>query len=321
MDDSTAASRVLFERGRVSRKDELVFVLKLAAALLISCSGGFLALNTGWLGASIGVLLLAAIYTHMAELQHQCLHHSAFRRSATHRPVGFLLGLPLLSAYSHYRVQHLQHHKYLGTPDDSEFFGFDTRAPLTWGSLLRSTFSPARLVQVGRDMFASCRGTWTYTMGQIGDRSRRHVMQEYRLFALWVLAVAVLAGMGQLQAVLLLWVIPLLLSIPIHFLLELPEHVLCDNDSTDVLRNTRTITGSRFSQWFTNGNNFHVEHHAAMVVPINRLQERHPVAKEWATHTEETYIDFYRKVLREARRNGKRTATATGSAEGVEQRG
>ncbi|GAA3962214.1 hypothetical protein GCM10022384_13150 [Streptomyces marokkonensis] len=102
--------------------------------------------------------------------------------------------------------------------------------------------------------------------------------------------------------------VPLLLSIPMHFLLELPEHVLCDNDSTDVLRNTRTISGSRFSQWFTNGNNFHVEHHAAMVVPINRLSERHALAKEWATHTEESYVTFYRKVLREASRNSRSRA-------------
>jgi fatty acid desaturase len=313
MSTDNAAANALFERTRVLRNDELVFVLKLAVALFIGCLGGFLALTSGFLGASIGVLLLAAVYTHMVELQHQCLHHSAFRRSSLHRPVGFLLGLPLLSAYSHYRVQHLQHHKYLGTPDDSEFFGFDTRAPLTWGALLRGTFSPARLFQVAADVLKSCRGTWTYTMGQIADRARRQVVTEYRLFALWAVGAVVLSAAGHGHAVLTLWVLPLLLSIPIHFLLELPEHVLCDNDSTDVLRNTRTISGSWFSQWFTNGNNFHVEHHAAMVVPINRLQERHQVAKEYAVHTDDSYVTFYMKIMREANRN-RRQRRAPGAA-------
>ncbi|MFE4832201.1 fatty acid desaturase family protein [Streptomyces sp. NPDC056672] len=303
MNTDNAVPKALFERTRVSRNDELVFVTKLAVALLLSCLGGFLTLTSGLLGASIGVLLLAAMYTHMVELQHQCLHHSAFRRSSPHRPVGFLLGLPLLSAYSHFRVQHLQHHRYLGTPDDSEFFGFDPRAPLTWGALLRGTLSPVRLLQVAADVVKSCRGNWTYTMGQIADRARRQVITEYRLFALYIVGAATLSIGGYGHAVLMLWVLPLLLSIPIHFLLELPEHVLCENDSTDVLRNTRTISGSWFSQWFTNGNNFHVEHHASMVVPINRLQERHPVAKEYAVHTDDSYVTFYAKIMKEASHN------------------
>jgi hypothetical protein len=66
--------------------------------------------------------------------------------------------------------------------------------------------------------------------------------------------------------------------------------VLCDTESTDVLRNTRTISGSRLSQRYTNGNNFHVEHHAAMAVPINRLSERHPLAKSLAKYTPSTAI-------------------------------
>jgi fatty acid desaturase len=301
----SVATEALFTRLRVRRSDELVFMLKLSMAMLISCLGGFLALTRGWFTAPIGVLLLAAMYTHMVELQHQCLHHSAFRRSAVHRPVGFLLGVPLLSAYSHYRVQHLQHHRYLGTPDDSEFFGFDTRAPLTWGSLLRGTFAPGRLFQVGRDIVKSCRGTWTYTIGQIGVRSRRDIIFEYRVFAVFVVAATALSFWGYGDVVLMLWVVPLLFSIPIHFILELPEHVLCDNDSTDVLLNTRTISGSWFSRWFTNGNNFHVEHHAAMVVPINRLPERHPVARELAKHTDTSYVVFYWNIIQEVRRNGK----------------
>lgn len=303
MSTDNAVANALYERTRVSRNDALLFVVKVTVALLLSCLGGVLALSGGWFATPIGVLLLAAMYTHMVELQHQCLHHSAFRRTSLHRPVGFLLGLPLLSAYSHYRVQHLQHHKYLGTADDSEFFGFDTRAPLTWGVLLRGTLSPARLFQVAVDVLKSCQGTWVYTMGQIAGRARQQVITEYRLFALWVGGAVALSVVGYGHAVLVLWALPLLLSIPIHFLLELPEHVLCDNESTDVLRNTRTISGSWFSRWFTNGNNFHVEHHASMVVPINRLQERHPLAKKYALHVEDSYVTFYAKVMREANRN------------------
>jgi fatty acid desaturase len=95
--------------------------------------------------------------------------------------------------------------------------------------------------------------------------------------------------------------------------------VLCDTESTDVLRNTRTISGSRLSQWYTNGNNFHVEHHAAMAVPINRLSERHPLAKSLAKHTEHSYLEFYRRILQEARLNA-RNRSDTPSASATESR-
>ncbi|MEU6614418.1 MULTISPECIES: fatty acid desaturase family protein [Streptomyces] len=299
-----ALPAILFERVRVSRKDELVFVGKLVAALVICCAGAVGAMTAFWPTQAVGVLVLAAMYTHLVELQHQCLHHSAFRRSSVHRPVGVLLGLPLLSAYSHYRVQHLQHHKYLGTPQDSEFFGFDTRAPLTWTALLRGATSPARLTGVAADVFRSSAGRWSYPLGQIGERTRRHVVNEYRLIGIAVIVACAAVALGQGRAVVLLWVLPLLLSIPIHFFLELPEHVLCDLDgNTSVMKNTRTISGSKFSRWFTNGNNFHVEHHAAMAVPINRLVQRHPVAKMHAAHSEDSYFAFYLKILHEVRRN------------------
>ena len=87
-----------------------------------------------------------------------------------------------------------------------------------------------------------------------------------------------------------------------RFLVELPEHVLCDTDSTDVLRNTRSIRGSWFSTWFTNGNNLHIEHHAAMNVPISQLPARHPETIRYAEHVEETYLDFYRRLWRAVRR-------------------
>ncbi|MBY8856664.1 fatty acid desaturase [Nocardia sp. CA2R105] len=78
--------------------------------------------------------------------------------------------------------------------------------------------------------------------------------------------------------------------------MELPEHILCETRTTDVLRNTRSIRGSRISTWFTNGNNLHIEHHAAMAVPINRLRERHAEAAAYGTYVQRSYLSFYRDV-------------------------
>lgn len=302
----TATDSAIFVRAGVTAHDQRVFVAKTVLAGALLGFGVFLATRDGGLPITAGVFLIGATYTHMVELQHQCLHHSAMLRSADHRRFGSLLGAPMLVSFSHYRVRHLQHHRYLGTDQDTEFFGFDTRQPLTWGALFRGLFDYMRLVHAVVDMVRCWRGTWRYTDGQISERMHRQVVAEYRILSVLVLAAGAIAAAGHWRMVLLLWAAPLLLvATPLHFLVELPEHIGCDSDSQDVLRNTRSITGSRLSTWYTNGNNLHVEHHAAMTVPINRLPERHGAVLAMATYTNRTYWEFYRGVLAQAVNNGR----------------
>lgn len=291
---------LLFSKTRVTSRDERVFIVKLLLATVLVGAGAFVSLQSGTVVALSGSFLLAVVYTHLVELQHQCLHHSAFRKARLHRSIGIPLGIPLLVSYSHYRVRHLQHHRYLGTSQDSEFFGFDTRKPLTWWTLVRGLFDYPRLLTVVTDIIRSCTGHWSYDLGQISERRRRDVIAEYRIFGVILLAAAELPLFGLGELLWRLWLLPLAIAIPMHFLVELPEHILCDPDTTDVLRNTRSIRGSRFSTWLTNGNNLHVEHHAAMVVPINRLRERHQEAEKYATYVERSYLRFYWKVLKTA---------------------
>jgi fatty acid desaturase len=291
----------LFANGRVSRRDEWGFLWRLAVLLVLTTAGAVAALNANMAIAVLGIVLLGVMFTHAVELQHQCLHHSAFRRSKPHRWVGIVLGLPLLVNYSHYRVRHLQHHKYLGTEMDSEFFGFDPSARLTTRALLYGAFDTKRLFGVARDIGRSFAGSWKYGEGQISVRARRDVINEYRFMGLVAAALvaATLSGFGQPIA--RLWLLPLLVAMPLHFFVELPEHVFCESRSRDVLRNTRSITSNRFMTWLTNGNNLHVEHHAAMRVPLQRLPERHELVQVHGAFTDRSYSAFYRKLVRRVR--------------------
>lgn len=301
--DTTTTSQEsrLFTRLRVTRTDELAFIAKLAVLAALTAAGATLALQPSPWAAGAGIVLLAAMYTHAVELQHQCLHHSAFRRTLPHRLVGVPLGMPLLVVYSHYRVRHLQHHRYLGTPQDSEFFGFDTRKPLTFAVLLRGLLDYLRLGTVILDTIRAAAGRWSYAYGHLAPAMRRRIVTEHILLGAFVATAAALTVLGHGTYVLRLWLLPLALAVPLHFLVELPEHLLCDTETTDVLRNTRSITGSWLTTWFTNGNNLHIEHHAAMAVPLNRLGERHTEARTYAKHIEHSYADFYRLLWRTLR--------------------
>ncbi|MER6106174.1 fatty acid desaturase [Streptomyces sp. NPDC001832] len=308
----------IFQRARPAALDQRVFLTKLAIVLALGAAGVSLVLTGITVCTIAGIVVLGFLYTHMVELQHQCLHHSAFLKVGLHRPVGVALGLPMMVSYSHYRIRHLQHHRYLGTYQDSEFFGFDKRQPLTVRALLSSLFDYKRLGSVAVAAYRSWRGTWRYENGQVSERICRASIAEYRLMSLVVVTAAALSAAGFGSLVVQLWLLPwLVVATPLHFLVELPEHIYCEDDTTDVLRNTRSISGSRFSTWFTNGNNLHVEHHAAMNVPINRLPERHGLVKQFAAYTDDSYWSFYGTVLREvvANRSKGRRPAPTGTVE------
>ncbi|MEV2193185.1 fatty acid desaturase [Streptomyces phaeochromogenes] len=307
MSHTTISPQLLFQRATVRAKDEAVFIAKLCVLAVLVAAGAVLAVHPSYLAAACGVMILGAAYTHAVELQHQCLHHSAFRNSRLHRIVGVPLGTPMFVSYSHYRVRHLQHHRYLGTPQDTEFFGFDTRQPLTLGALAKGLFDGTRLVALARDIAACVTGRWQYDMGQIAPKSRKAIIAEYRWFGTFVALMVVASALGGGSLVVRLWLLPFLVAMPMHFLVELPEHILCDTSSVDVLRNTRSITGSWITTWFTNGNNLHIEHHAAMNVPINRLRERHADTQELGLNVQRTYFEFFTIVAREVWKNRKRT--------------
>ncbi|MFF1448647.1 fatty acid desaturase family protein [Streptomyces sp. NPDC058274] len=308
MSETSISPQLLYQRAPVRATDQTVFIGKICVLAILTAAGIVLAVQSSYAVTAVGVVVLGAAYTHAVELQHQCLHHSAFRGSRAHRIVGVPLGTPMFVSYSHYRVRHLQHHRYLGTPQDTEFFGFDTRKPLTLSALAKGLFDVSRLVGVGRDIVQCVPGRWQYDMGQISPKSRKAIIAEYRWFGIFVALLVTVCALGGGSLVVRLWLLPFLVAMPMHFLVELPEHILCDTDSVDVLHNTRSITGSWLTTWFTNGNNLHIEHHAAMNVPINRLRERHADTQEFALNVQRTYFEFFTIVMREVWKNRRAVA-------------
>ena len=97
-----------------------------------------------------------------------------------------------------------------------------------------------------------------------------------------------------------LWVIALMLvATPVHALIEMPEHYGCERDSRDTLHNTRSMPSNRVMQWFTNGNNFHVEHHRYPNIPLQNARLVYHVLTPGHRYNEPGYRAFYRKLMAE----------------------
>ena len=74
------------------------------------------------------MILLGMMFAHCIELQHQCLHHTAYRSKKWNRFIGVLLGLPSLVSFSDFQYSHMRHHRNLGTPQDEDFFDHDYKS-------------------------------------------------------------------------------------------------------------------------------------------------------------------------------------------------
>lgn len=272
-----------------------MFEVRLALfAVLTGAGAAAVLLTAGWARLP-GQVLLGVMFAHALELQHQCLHGTGLASAAGNRRVGRLVGAPMLVSYSHYRARHLRHHRYLGTDRDTEFFQYAALGDLSVRGLLTSAFNVRRYGTFARTAFKALRGRpmedWT------GPDDDAAIRREYIALAALPLIVVGLSLLTGTTLALVLWAVPLLFAEPAHTLVELPEHIGCDTTSRDPLRNTRTIVGSRFSYWLTNGNNFHVEHHWKQHLPISELPALHEAVRDDIEVLVPNYWAFYRQIL------------------------
>jgi fatty acid desaturase len=264
------------------------------ASLLALGYAGILA--GGVVGAVLGTILVGAMFAHGVELTHQFLHGTGFRGRGANRVAGFLCALPMFVSHSHYKALHLAHHRNLGTPANHEFFNYGNVKGKHFLVVLARSFSPARFVGVAKNIVGALLGRRPEGAGS--DQEARAIQVEYLGMLACVVAAAAFTAITRSDLVLRLWVWPLLLvAEPVHFWVELPEHFGCDLTTRNGFLNTRTIRGSWLSFWFTNGNNFHVEHHLYPRVAIDKLPKVHANIRHDIKFFNPSYWSFLRLVL------------------------
>ena len=293
-----------------------VFALKLGVCAGLTAGGVLLALRPDlWLRV-IGTVLLGCMFAHATELQHQALHNIGFRRQRANTVAGVILGMPMLISFAAYRATHLRHHRYLGTPQNREFFDYGdqygtaierTRMSVALSWLVR--FSMVEhyrrfLIDSGRAL------RWQDFPGENATTSRRIRRDLLLILGAILLLVAASIAAGE-ALVVWVWLLPLLVvAAPVHAVVELPEHFRCETLSLDPFSNTRSIRSNRFMAWFTNGNNFHVEHHLMPNLPIERLPDLHAVVRPRLRYFNSGYVDYFSRLLWRRAPAGPGPATA-----------
>ncbi|MGE0175097.1 MAG: fatty acid desaturase [Oligoflexales bacterium] len=272
--------------------------LRVAILAGLLLAGAILAMSNNFLVVALGILMIGAMYAHAVELQHQCLHYSAFKSRRTNKTIGILLGLPTLTSFHAYRRSHLEHHRNLGTSADTPFFTYQFLTNRSFGSFTYDLLGISHLKASLSAIFGN--GDARLISIPVGDDSGTISERfDYGLMGFMVVCAGLVSIAFGPAIVLKLWVLPLLLvAQPIHFFVELPEHIGCDSGTTDVFRSTRTIVGSRFSHWFTNFNNFHTEHHLEPALSMDQMPDVYKQIQSQHKHLVPTYWQFYRSLYR-----------------------
>lgn len=275
------------------------FLSRVIIFLVLCVAFSALAVLTSGILAFLGMVLLGLVYAHGVELQHQALHNAAFPSKWWNRFVGFFLGLPMLVSFSDYQHSHLRHHRLLGTKDDREFFNYGYEHLTSLKPLLLHLLMVRHYRDVSVFIVKALLGK---TKPDIKQDQAERIRTEYQLMGV-AIALSVAASIYfETFALVKLWFIPLLFAIPAHALIELPEHWGEDHDTVDVRENTRTIRAGWFGTWYTNGNNYHIEHHWLPSIPNHRFPQIHARIKD-EIQPDPGYWPFYKRFLGELYRN------------------
>lgn len=235
-----------------------IFWLKFLIYICLLVLSIFLMASPDYTSFIIGFVLLGLLNAHGIQLLHQASHRQAYRVKIYNDIAGTLLGVVAFIPFQKYRTIHLEHHKKLGTSEDSEFFGFEEfESDSSAKKILSEIFSLKRL----RDVFSI-----------IKFKDSKNFRDELVLSVICISLLMSSLAFGNMQ-IFFGWVASyILITEPIHFLIEIPEHFGCDKLSLDKNRNTRTIKHVSFIiGWYTNWNNYHSEHHRFPNIPPENL--------------------------------------------------
>ncbi|MEG4499077.1 fatty acid desaturase [Microcoleus sp. F10-C6] len=291
------------ELKSISKVDHIRSFAKLLTyfALLVSLSVGIIVFQD-WKLIIILQLVLGITFAHGLELQHECLHHNFFNSKILNRFFGFLFGVPMLVSYTHYRVQHLHHHKYLGTEKNAEIFDYDESSLESFNKLFVRAWNFARIPTFFSTLFSLMKGEYPEVFST--DKAKKDVLIEYLVLVTIFLTLFSITVFNVSLIPLKIWFIPwLVFGELFHFLIELPEHIYCNKTTTDVFLNTRSVETHPIISYITNGNNYHVEHHLYPSVAVHNLDKVHHPIRHKIEYLSVSYFDLFVEIFQKATSN------------------
>jgi fatty acid desaturase len=240
------------------------------------------------------IIGMGCVFAHGLELQHEALHQNLFRNSTLNRVFGTIFGIPMLVSFTHYKSYHTHHHFAVGTGDDEEIVEYSITSLKNPSTLFLRAWN---VMRIPRFFYVFLSMIQSKFPTRIKKNKRPQFIAEYALLAFIFILMIGITIIFRTWAPVILWFAPwLLVSEPMHFVIELPEHLGCDRKTPSILRNTRSYRTNFIWGYFANHNNYHIEHHLWPGVPSHRLHLLHQYVLEAKGHCSSGFLQAIREV-------------------------
>ncbi len=226
-----------------------------------------MAMGTAWVwvtGLALGVLV-NFLYAAQQELSHATVFKTRVINEWFGRAIGFVEIFPR----DYDQVMHFAHHQYT---QNWERDGELVREPYTLTSYLLWLFGLTYWRNRVFGVVRRARGIIVEPF--IRREEEAKIIRESRWHLAGYLAIAVLALAMQSWAPLTFWLIPMVLTKPVHQLQNTIEHLGLSHED-DILENTRSTRTNAFFRWLCWQMPYHTAHHTFPAVPFWKLRDLH----------------------------------------------
>jgi len=252
------------------------------------------AMGSGWVlltGLALGVLL-----NFLYAGQHELSHATVFKTRKLNEVFGRIIGFIQIFPRDFDQIMHFAHHQYT---QDWERDGELVREPYTLTTYLLwlsgITYWRNRIVGNIR------RARGIILEPYIRAEEEAKVIKEARMhLGLYALIAVVSIVMGS-WAALTFWIIPMVLTKPIHQLQNTIEHLGLSHEN-DILDNTRSTRINALGRWLCWQMPYHTAHHTFPAVPFWKLKELNTKLEDKAGEVHRMgWIEFQIEVIAKLR--------------------
>ncbi|MDX8346542.1 fatty acid desaturase [Cognatiyoonia sp. IB215446] len=256
------------ELRSLSERSDLRGALQMGShvgAILVIGLAHAMALGTWWIlltGFALGVLL-----NFLYAAQHELSHATVFKTRKLNEVFGRIIGFIQIFPRDFDQIMHFAHHQYT---QDWERDGELVREPYTLTTYLLwlsgVTYWRNRIVGVIR----RARGIIIEPYIRVEEEAR--VIRESRIHVAGYALIAVVSVATGSWAALTFWLLPMVLTKPVHQLQNTIEHLGLSHED-DILANTRSTRANALQRWLCWQMPYHTAHHTFPAVPFWKLRD------------------------------------------------
>ena len=289
------------ELRELCRKSDLAGWLQLGShcgAIAVAAWFHHLALGSWWVLATGSVLGILINFLYAA--QHELSHATVFRTRWLNEFFGRIIGFIQFFPRDFDQIMHFAHHQWT---QDWERDGELVREPYTLKSYLLWLFG---ITYWKNRIYGTTRRAFGIIVEPFVRKAQEtRVIWESRFHLTGYLLILVVSVLLESSAFLLFWILPMVLTKPVHQLQNTIEHLGLSHEN-DILENTRSTKTNALMRWLCWQMPYHTAHHAFPGVPFWKLRKLDAIVERAAGEVHRMgWIEFQLEVIRKLSKMGE----------------